>query len=332
VSTPTQTLTSVPLATEIPEALRRLPQWVVWRKWPDPERNRLRKRPYSPHTHLPTGHSPAHRHEWTSYEQACRVLAQESRLGGSFDGLGFVFTAEDPFCALDLDHCIDDQGQIDPYAAYQVRRLASYTEITVSGQGLHIIIQGRLPGTGRHPSDGMIEIYDRERYFTMSGKRWPGTPSVIAPRQTEIDDLWWQLAPPAPQTTAHSPTSAAAGAPHFVTRPEKTDEQILTLLRRSALGPAFSALHDLGDLGRYAGNRSSADLGLANMIAFYTGDPTQVERIMRGSCLVRPKWNERRPGGTYLSETIARAANRATHYTGKPTHPATNLGPVARRP
>jgi len=308
-----QTAPTTPLADRVPAALRRLPHWVLWRACREPGRERLRKRPFSPKTRYPTGHDLARRHEWATYEQACRALIQGRSQGVPFDGLGFVFTADDPFCAIDLDDCIDDQGRLEPYAAYQVRRLASYTEITVSGRGLHIILAGTLPGAGRHPSDGIMELYDRDRFFVMSGNPWPGTPATIAARQDEITELWWGLAPP----VSAVPSPPAPGAPPTA-RPAKSDEQILALLRRSALGAAFAALHDLGDLGRYGGNRSSADLALANMIAFYSPDAAQVERLMRGSCLVRSKWDERRPGGTYLSLTIARAANRATVYTGKP--------------
>ena len=317
-------------ADPIPAALRRLPQWVVWRECREPGRARLRKRPFSPKTLYPTAPASARRHEWASYEQARRILAQGAAGGPPFDGLGFVFTAADPYCAIDLDDCIDDQGRLEPYAAYQVRRLASYTEITVSGHGLHIILAGTLPGAGRHPSDATMELYDRDRFFVMSGNPWPDTPPVIAQRQDQISELWWGLAPPA-SPAARSP---AGGSPLPV-RPDKTDEQILALLRRSALGSAFADLYDQGDLGRYGGNRSSADLALANMIAFYSPSPAQVERLMRGSRLVRPKWEERRPGGTYLSVTIARAANRATVYTGKPSHstarpPLAHASPVVK--
>ncbi len=62
----------------------------------------------------------------------------------------------------------------------------------------------------------------------------------------------------------------------------------------------------------------SADLGLANMITFYTLDPPHVERIMRGSRLMRAKWDEARPGSTWLRDTINRACRREGHNTGTP--------------
>ena len=49
------------------------------------------------------------------------------------DGVGFVFTADDPFAGVDLDDCVGDAQRLHPAAAEIVERLASYTELSPSG-------------------------------------------------------------------------------------------------------------------------------------------------------------------------------------------------------
>jgi hypothetical protein len=52
---------------------------------------------------------------------------------------------------------------------------------------------------------------------------------------------------------------------------------------------------------------SHADAGLASKLLYYGCDPCTVQRLMRDSGLKREKYNERRPGGDYLSTTVASA-------------------------
>ena len=65
--------------------------------------------------------------------------------------------------------------------------------------------------------------------------------------------------------------------------------------------------------------RPEADMALAGLLLFWTGgDQARTEAMMRRSGLAREKWDEARPGGTYLSTTIAKAAEGKTEfYSGK---------------
>jgi putative DNA primase/helicase len=49
-----------------------------------------------------------------------------------------------------------------------VEELDSYTEISPSGTGVHILVKAALP-EGRNRK-GRFEAYDRGRYFTITGK------------------------------------------------------------------------------------------------------------------------------------------------------------------
>jgi hypothetical protein len=84
-----------------------------------------------------------------------------------------------------------------------------------------------------------------------------------------------------------------------------SDEEVIRLCRRAKNAAKFSALYDHGEIARYGGDDSRADLALLSTMAFYTQDPEQLDRLFRGSALHRPeKWG-RRPD--YRSRTIGRA-------------------------
>jgi putative DNA primase/helicase len=163
-----------PFSSETSMISRELQDYRQWVCWVRPH-GTATKLPISPATGKAASCTdPA---TWASYRQA-RAAASRLRL----DGIGFVFTATDPYTGIDLDHCRTIRGDLEPWAAEVVKRLNSYTEWSPSGEGLHILVKASLPErTGRH-SQG-IEIYDSGRYFTITGKHLAGTPNTIESRQ-----------------------------------------------------------------------------------------------------------------------------------------------------
>ena len=135
----------------IPEELRSPPQWVV---------HRDDKVPHNPKTgEWAKAGVPE---TWGTFEEAVAALKS-----GKYDGIGFEFSEEDDFCGVDLDHCIREDGTLEPWAEEIVRRLNSYTEFSPSGEGLHIILRGKVPeGGNRHDN---VEMYSERRYFTVTG-------------------------------------------------------------------------------------------------------------------------------------------------------------------
>src|ERR1700693_2483613 len=100
--------------------------------------------------------------DWTSYE---RAVAGYQTFG--LEGIGLVFDAGDRLSGVDLDKCRDlHTGQLDARATRIVQDLASYTEVSPSGKGVHILAWGSLPLWGRRCSG--IEIYGAGRYFTFT--------------------------------------------------------------------------------------------------------------------------------------------------------------------
>ncbi len=140
----------------IPEELKVRPQWVVWKavgEKPD-------KVPYSPRSGRKA--STTDLLTWATFEEACQALQT-----GQYSGLGFVFCCGDPYAGVDLDECVDSQtGEIRLWALEIIQYLDSYTELSPSGKGLHVIIRGKVPTPLKRDQ---IEMYCMERFFTMTG-------------------------------------------------------------------------------------------------------------------------------------------------------------------
>lgn len=198
----------------IPPDLRALPQWVCWRL--ETHDGKTTKIPYD--SKAPTFKAKSNDPEtWGSLIRASKV-AQTNNM----TGIGFMFSVTDPYCGIDLDHTRDkDTGQIDPWAAEAVAKFASYTEISPSGTGLHIIIRAAIPGgKGRKTKAGDpcgIEIYSQLRYFCFTGDHLEGTPATVEDRQEQLDTFMAEYFPVvSPAPTAATASGNGATSPNTV--------------------------------------------------------------------------------------------------------------------
>lgn len=166
----------------IPDGLRLRRQWVLWRYVLKPGAAKPTKVPYQPSGAMASHSDPD---TWSDFAQAMSVVQ-------SYDGVGFVFSPDDPYCGIDLDQCFDAQGTLRSWAVPIVsmaQECGCYIERTPSGVGLHVIGMASLPGDGRkvgglgEDKAGAIEVYDRTRYFTVTGE------------QTDIGDASGDLTP-----------------------------------------------------------------------------------------------------------------------------------------
>lgn len=112
------------------------------------------------------------------------------------------------------------------------------------------------------------------------------------------------------------------------TAPSTTDAILLDRAMAAVNGEKFSRLYE-GDWHRDYASQSEADAGLCAMLAFWTGDEEQIDRIFRTSSLYREKWDEvhHSSGATYGSETISRAvAFCAERFAGSVCGSASGVG------
>jgi len=150
----------------IPEPMRALDQWVVWKY---EERNGKRtKPPLQLDGTYAKVNDPS---TWCSFAEASNAC-------DTMDGIGFVYAEGDGLVGIDLDHCINPYtGELDQWAADIVAWFTdSYVEYSPSGEGLHIICEGRAIATGSKKwkvkgQEMGLEVYDfnSPRYFTVTG-------------------------------------------------------------------------------------------------------------------------------------------------------------------
>jgi hypothetical protein len=121
---------------KLPRALAPLierPQWAVWR-WKQKPDGSWQKPPYvatQPERHASTKDSAT----WSDFYTALAAVQ-----AGHADGISYILTADDPFAAIDLDHCRDiDTHSIDVWAQNFLHRgRLTYSEVTPSGNGCRI--------------------------------------------------------------------------------------------------------------------------------------------------------------------------------------------------
>ncbi len=138
----------------IPEELKARPQWVVWKavgQKPD-------KVPYSAKTGRKA--SSTDLMTWSTFEEALEAFED-----GEYAGLGFVFSSADPYTGVDLDNCVNEDGEIAGWALEIVRRFDSYIELSATGTGLHVMVRGDVPNRRK----GEVEVYSSKRFFTVTG-------------------------------------------------------------------------------------------------------------------------------------------------------------------
>jgi primase-polymerase (primpol)-like protein len=151
------------LEKNVPLELQEIDQWVVWAMESRDSDQKQTKIPKNSKT-LRNAKTTS-TDTWGSFEEACAACESHPEL----DGIGFVFTDNDPYVGIDLDGVVDrETGILDELANDFVSNIQSYTELSPSGTGLHIIMRGHLPRAGSRK--GPVEMYEKGRYFTFTGK------------------------------------------------------------------------------------------------------------------------------------------------------------------
>ena len=171
---------------KIPQALRDRDQWCLWKFANDT------KLPFQRNGKMAASDNPK---TWCDFAGA---VAEYERSG--FAGIGYFFAADDPFCGVDLDGCRNPEtGEVSLWARDIIARFDTYAEVSPSQTGIKLFVIGRNPMesgkkkkvplvakvSGKEPQ---IEVYDRLRYFAVTGTRVKG-PHEPQARQDKLDWL-----------------------------------------------------------------------------------------------------------------------------------------------
>lgn len=223
---------------------------------------------------------------WCTYDVAVNNAAR-------YDGIGFQFS-NSPFVGVDIDHCKDGDNISVP-ALDIIDTLKSYTEISPSGTGVHIICKGNAPDGGNRKDN--IEIYSEGRYFTVTGKIFNSNYTAVNDCQNDLNNIHDKY------------IKKEKNKPIVKQETIKSIDDLLTLAIKSKQGNDFQSLFNGNWQLKYK-SQSEADIAFCNMLAFWTKrDIAAMDNIFRRSGLMRDKWNKKHGAMTYGQSTLERAVN-----------------------
>ena len=117
----------------------------------------------------------------TDYQTAVKNIGAPAKFYDSgtlvaeqpIEGIGIVFNQTE-LAGIDLDHVLDPEtGEIKEYAKKIVEDMDSYTEVSPSGEGLHIYLRDSESEDFIQPvhKDGIdLDLYSHRLYFTVTNK------------------------------------------------------------------------------------------------------------------------------------------------------------------
>ena len=275
----------------IPKSLQEHPYWCLWKY---EERNGKRtKVPYNPHTGSKA--RPNDSQTFASFSAALDALD-----AGKYDGLGIGLFGE--MCAVDIDHCINEDGIISDLAQDIIDTMCSYTELSPSGNGIRIIFTATqyYHDSNRYYINNQkmgLEIYvagSTQKYVTITGN------SILDEPIAECSEAISAVAEKYMLKSRNTRPSQTLSA----TAPSIDDNELITIASNAKNGDKFQRLMQ-GDISDY-NSQSEADLGLCNFLAFYSnGDIDTIDRVFRSSGLYRAKWERE----DYRTQTINKAVS-----------------------
>ena len=294
----------------LPSELQKLTQWGIFhKKWVE-SRHKYTKIPLDPWTGK--AGSSTDQNKWSDFQTALRALEKYSNA----DGLAFYFA--NGYCGLDIDHVGDElekfhQGDRDPENMInKAKELTknTYMETSISGEGIHCIFKGKIPGSRRRR--GNYEMYESGRFFALTGDSIQLRPEIKSLNKAEMQALYKHY----------------LGADKEIPMPVqnindfKNDLSVSEIIRKID----DSSQHDkfqmfmTGGWNTYYPSQSEADLAFANMLAFWTGkDFDKMDEIFRHSSLMRDKYDQKHGKTTYGIALLNKAINDTTE-TYNPHH------------
>lgn len=289
---------------QIPQELKALPNWICWDAVPDEKRGKIKKVPINALTG--GGAMSNNPSTWCDFDTAVKASEKHSGIGFMFGGC--------PYFGVDIDGKEEDleayqRGENGNIISEFISTLQSYTEISQSGKGIHIICRGTLPKRGRRK--GSVEMYENGRFFVMTGNSCSEYEG-IAECSDSIKPLHEKYI-----GGGHEPVAKAVPAVSL-----SSADDIVKAAAGAKNGGKFVALYG-GDTAGYTSS-SEADMALCSILAFWTGcDASKMDVIFRSSGLMREKWDRPQSGSTYGALTIQKAiAGCSQVYSPKSSYSA----------
>lgn len=283
----------------IPAELKSNAAFCVWKR--ELHGGSITKVPYNPETGQPAKSNDPK--TFTDFTSAMKAYAM-----GGYAGIGF--RVSEGIGAIDIDHCIREDGSLSDVAATVLSMFpTSYFERSPSGSGLRgffalspdftydktvYYINNRALG---------LEVYlpgTTNRFVTVTGDMYKaGTVAANDEALKKLLDTFMKRKAQVVNKTIE-PCSYLS------------DDQVLAHAAASESGAKFQVLYS-GDWEELYASQSDADMALVSMLAFWCGNvEEQIDRIFRDSGLMRDKWDRRTGDSTYGAITIRNAVSRNT--------------------
>lgn len=277
--------------SNIPTELKNTPHWILWRS--EVRNGKKTKVPYQINGEMAQSNN---KRTWSTFPTIIKFYEQ-----GGYDGIGFMFSKDDPFIGIDIDHCMQE-GALTSFAEDVIETVNSYTEYSPSGEGIHIIAKGKLPlkgpGTGRKNTELGLEVYRHGRYFTFTGNCLDQIPVEVRSDELKVlfDKYLKEKEKPEPKKSKNSfEGDNISSLPN-----SELWERMFSSKNGGSIKDLFHGILINGD-------HSSTDMALCNHLAFWTDkDPIKMDSMFRESALLREKWDKPHSsdGRTYGQMTI----------------------------
>lgn len=290
-----------------PEELKQVKQWGIYRKVWLKDKQKFNKIPLSALDGQATSSTDSSR--WADFETATQAL-------NLYQADGYAFFFQPPYIGIDLDNIEDDlnrylEGDIESNLLYVfMNATRTYSEISMSGKGVHIIGKAEIPGARRRK--GNVEMYTEGRFFALTGKSFGFNAEEIneIPEQ-QMQFLYSRYLEDKSELSTRRVDDETNGN-------DLPIDEIIYLASNSKNGDRFQALYG-GNWEKLYESQSEADLAFMNMLAFWTArDFHKMDIIFRDSGLMRPKFDEKHGKTTYGVALINKAISENTNfYKGK---------------
>ena len=254
------------------------------------------------------------RKTWNSYKDCMDALCKNQ-------GTGLGFFLGDGYIGIDIDKVSDEimEYSMDLNAASMtadfLRGVSTYAEISPSKTGLHFIGKGKVPGERKRYKN--LEIYDRDRFFTITGNILKDKDrSKIVNINQELLPLYKTYMPRIDYGESKvgrinlNPSSLA-----YKNRFSQND--ILNILfNRGYFNYSGEDLRQIynGNYQNYFNSRSEADFFMLGRLLYYTADVEKSISLMENSGIKRNKWYKRRGSTDYIHYIADRAMNGISKF------------------
>ena len=283
----------------LPDSLKKEGLFCLWKYEPD-KKGKPTKVPYDPNRYNRRG-------DPTDPEKFAPLQTALNAFDNKFSGLGVgVFNN---LCGIDIDHCVDDAGNLTEFAQDIIDTMGCYTEFSPSGKGLRILclthdfdynsneyyINNQKKG---------LEVYVpgmTKRFLTVTGNVFNPGDLEDRTEQAKIIVQKYMKREKKKNNGSSGRKKNQKNTPSAVVN--MADADLIEKAKNAENGSLFATLWD-GGIANY-GSQSEADLALCNLLAFWTAcDPVRMDDLFRQSGLFREKWDEDRGGKTYGQITI----------------------------